>query len=516
MVADRSRQDWGALASSLDASAQRAEQSRLHLEAQVRELAEAQARLLFVVESLTGDAERQQSFSGRARAEALATVEKVIGAVDELQRTVEQEGDGASARLRKYGETLEDLRRTQSEDAVRLKSFVAELQRQQTEASARQRQCSDELAGACASLGAVRHEVSSLGQLVQRLDMKLMNWKTEVASEVLEELRTGPAEFEGERHRIEQLQREANTAAAARIELEARIEGLRVELSTVASTKLNFEGQLREHLQVIARRLEDTEVKVEGLRAEAAVASTVRGERMDSRMAELQQAFTRKVDLLHSGFGKDMEATRQELSALSQMVQRQEQRQVSLRQEVAKELRSAVAAREALTREEGALNMETFRREVMQQVGEVAIRIERLQVELTTVTATRESFEYRLREGYEELRKLVDAWQTGFREELAVLQRRFSTDLDGLQGGMREELGLLQRRLGAELRAETRALFKTEQNAIAALDEQLWLTDQRLGQRIDELLQAAGRGDRSFSAAPEVGGWNLSEVPEKL
>merc|ERR1712139_265552 len=43
------------------------------------------------------------------------------------------------------------------------------------------------------------------------------------------------------------------------------------------------------------------------------------------------------------------------------------------------------------------------------------------------------------------------------------------------------------------LRAETRAALKSEQNSIAAIDEQLWLTDQRLGQRIDELAHAQER-----------------------
>merc|ERR1711957_979776 len=44
----------------------------------------------------------------------------------------------------------------------------------------------------------------------------------------------------------------------------------------------------------------------------------------------------------------------------------------------------------------------------------------------------------------------------------------------------------LQRRIVAELRLETAAALRSEASAVAALDEQLWLTDQRLGQRIDE------------------------------
>jgi hypothetical protein len=55
------------------------------------------------------------------------------------------------------------------------------------------------------------------------------------------------------------------------------------------------------------------------------------------------------------------------------------------------------------------------------------------------------------------------------------------------QARLEEELVSMQQRLVAELRAETTAAFNRESAAIAALDEQLWITDQRLGQRIDEL-----------------------------
>jgi len=69
----------------------------------------------------------------------------------------------------------------------------------------------------------------------------------------------------------------------------------------------------------------------------------------------------------------------------------------------------------------------------------------------------------------------------------------------------------LQKRLSAELKAEIRAMMKNEQTAIAALDEQLWLTDQRLGQRIDELAKvdrverivfATTPSERAFSHRP--------------
>merc|ERR1719424_101022 len=65
-----------------------------------------------------------------------------------------------------------------------------------------------------------------------------------------------------------------------------------------------------------------------------------------------------------------------------------------------------------------------------------------------------------------------------------------------LEGKVREDLLKQQQRLIAELRAETNTAFRSEAAAVAALDEQLWLTDQRLGQRLDELARAHAQSPR--------------------
>ncbi|CAJ1447428.1 unnamed protein product [Effrenium voratum] len=56
-----------------------------------------------------------------------------------------------------------------------------------------------------------------------------------------------------------------------------------------------------------------------------------------------------------------------------------------------------------------------------------------------------------------------------------------------------EDVASMQQRLISELRAETTLALSRESAAIAALDEQLWITDQRLGQRIDELAHSRVR-----------------------
>lgn len=58
---------------------------------------------------------------------------------------------------------------------------------------------------------------------------------------------------------------------------------------------------------------------------------------------------------------------------------------------------------------------------------------------------------------------------------------------------MRRELAAAQRELGAQVKieiAEARLAWRNEAREVANLDEQLWRTEQRLGQRIDEISQA--------------------------
>merc|ERR1712217_155539 len=63
-----------------------------------------------------------------------------------------------------------------------------------------------------------------------------------------------------------------------------------------------------------------------------------------------------------------------------------------------------------------------------------------------------------------------------------------------------EDLAASQRQMAAELRAETQLWLTEHRHAIGSLDEQLWLTDQRLTGRIDELLAVAGRKLRAVHA----------------
>lgn len=93
--------------------------------------------------------------------------------------------------------------------------------------------------------------------------------------------------------------------------------------------------------------------------------------------------------------------------------------------------------------------------------------------------------------------QLVDAaWkdQALQKHELSGVARQ--ADLEDMQclfekanRRLGDDLLAHQQRLISELRSETNMAFKSEAASVTALDEQMWLTDQRLGQRIDKVDQ---------------------------
>lgn len=72
----------------------------------------------------------------------------------------------------------------------------------------------------------------------------------------------------------------------------------------------------------------------------------------------------------------------------------------------------------------------------------------------------------------------------------ALLESRQATrgQVEELRTRIGDDLAVLRERLLKDVRAEMASTKSRESTALAALDEQLWITDQRLGQRIDELV----------------------------
>eukprot|EP00439_Symbiodinium_sp_Y106_P085648 s218_g29.t1 len=141
-------------------------------------------------------------------------------------------------------------------------------------------------------------------------------------------------------------------------------------------------------------------------------------------------------------------------------------------------------------------------------------RLRAVKVELEGLVESRsrgtlDLFESRLAD----LRNQIEDKLETFQSRLEVFRQECHQDakscVQEAQVRLSEDVVALQQRLVAELRAETTAALNRESAALAALDEQLWITDQRLGQRIDELAQSRLR-ERSASGVK--GGRLLSSI----
>lgn len=125
------------------------------------------------------------------------------------------------------------------------------------------------------------------------------------------------------------------------------------------------------------------------------------------------------------------------------------------------------------------------------------LMLDGLRSEVAAAASLRADLEERLEVGKEEIREHIFAELRTQVDSLVIDELKGHVDMS--QGRLSEDLAAAQNRLFADLRAETTAAFRSEAAAVAALDEQLWLTDQRLGQRIDEIAHLHLR-DRVASA----------------
>eukprot|EP00928_Gymnodinium_smaydae_P037880 TRINITY_DN26241_c0_g1_i2.p1 TRINITY_DN26241_c0_g1~~TRINITY_DN26241_c0_g1_i2.p1 ORF type:complete len:844 (+),score=200.43 TRINITY_DN26241_c0_g1_i2:142-2532(+) len=80
-----------------------------------------------------------------------------------------------------------------------------------------------------------------------------------------------------------------------------------------------------------------------------------------------------------------------------------------------------------------------------------------------------------------------------------------AAEVEASRAALQRETDVLARRLTAELKIELRTGMRTEAAALAALDEQLWLTDRRLGTRIDAVERQTPSAHRLASDAASVG-----------
>lgn len=105
--------------------------------------------------------------------------------------------------------------------------------------------------------------------------------------------------------------------------------------------------------------------------------------------------------------------------------------------------------------------------------GDLDVQVQELRAEVRDL-----DFENRLSQGLHDTERRLDE-----------ARKRLREDFELWQSSLEQDVAALQRKGAAELRVEVRTAIRNEAAAVAALDEQLWLTDQRLGGRIDDMEQ---------------------------
>lgn len=310
--------------------------------------------------------------------------------------------------------------------------------------------------------------------------------------------------------RLEILEREAFAAAEARVDLEACVKHLESEMTPapeVYNRLQTVEKQLATHAEARA----DLQEKTRQLEREI-ISSADAWRELDGRINKFEKHLGANDQVwtqLHS--------VEQELAGNTEALGELEARYMCSEKELA-------ACTQALGR------LEHVEREVSPTL-ESKTRLERLEKDLNTLTQTagrqdlidqelallaeaREKLETRMSnelKGFSKGQTLLEAHLKEMGSELSTLgvkAKELERQLQGKQaeshghdiegrlklaleemGKHMEDIALQQQKGAAELRLEMRQAIRGETAAIRALDEQLWLTDQRLGQRIDELAQ---------------------------
>jgi hypothetical protein len=110
-------------------------------------------------------------------------------------------------------------------------------------------------------------------------------------------------------------------------------------------------------------------------------------------------------------------------------------------------------------------------------------RFEALRLEFASATRTGNEAERRLEYDRREFERRIDRGQRQLLEQVD----KWTVDLNI---SLEKELKAHEQRLYKEIRSELSAELQKQKETISALDEHLWLTDKRLGNKIEDLVQS--------------------------
>lgn len=426
----------GAETSALTASAlQQTEESTRRLQAEVKSLAEAQEQILRIVDSLTGDAERQSNSTQWVRIEQLSNIQRVISSVDELQKAMSQEGDGVLAQVRRSTVGLEELRRRQSEDSEKFRAELSDIKRLQSEAGHLQRNSGEELCAATGAVAELRREIQATHRAMQRAD--------EAARLQEGQLRGGQQQL---REQLDQLKgaQEASDHMSAQASRERQL--LSHERERHRSASDQYEVQVRSSKELLEQQQEAFERRQLYLEGQT------------------RELINREVEdqLRNKKFAK-ME---QRLQAVEQLAEDSDARCSSLSRDFEHRLvKSEANFGAALGRLHGRGLLAT-QLELEKQFAEIQERLAKLEASVDGAVTAEELEDFAQQLG-EQLAGAVRSSRGSQQSKLAQQVKeevalRFQRLVEGWDGTFCEQVGSFERQLLQHLKPQTRALVEQQ------------------------------------------------------
>jgi len=238
-------------------------------------------------------------------------------------------------------------------------------------------------------------------------------------------------------------------------------------------------GFMREEVSTLGKVTEQLELHFSEWRDKALVHSEDKHDRVLA-IEELRNDLASAHDRLEQTLTADQQETQRKLELW----------QTELEKSLERELH------QLMTRSEFKQNIQDFMSELAEATvthADLEHHLSQEQHRLDGRVVLREDFERQLSSLRQELGGAKEqSGQEQTADRVEDLQRGLEKRLEVWQVALEQELSNMNRRAASEIRAETRKALHAEAAAVAALDEQLWLTDKKLSRRIEEVVHQQG------------------------
>jgi len=269
--------------------------------------------------------------------------------------------------------------------------------------------------------------------------------------------------------------------------LESCLQQLQVEFNTSVAAQRSFESRYTEAHQELREKITTCQLSAAGL--ESLRQEVIqRWSEMESRLEQLQEGLATSA-LNRTFFESRFSEVQEELKERTQVCQQANTTRFESIQKDASQCWSEVESRFDSLESHISKVQEEMKRRIENCLQDRYTELAMLKRGRETEPCVDDADRVHGIEISEQVQRQVIQWFEENTRQMEAFQEKF-----------RKEITQVNRRITGELRAEMMPLLKARQDSIVALDGQLWVTEQRLGQRIDDLehaVRAAGQASRS-------------------